>query len=197
MGATGWQYFVPYQPDMDRVLGDLRRDVLARGGYEEPAVDLDFLDESGFFEADEESREQMMAEFTLEPLRWAIERFGIDGLRGWLEAHQRSPDLRGPGARSMAELEAVRCVSTDGTHSILDIGGVSPDRADGAIYPLPEGVLVSLFGTSRPTRSMVEVWRGRDDPARYGLYERWQGFYVTIYKDGQPDEVYIEGASGD
>src|SRR4051794_36302390 len=135
MGATGWQYCVPYHPDMDRVLGDLRRDVLARGDYEEPGVELDFLEEVGFFEADEESREQMMAEFTLEPLRWAIGRFGMDRLREWLEAQQWSPGLRGPRPRSMEELEALRCVSMDGTHSILDIGGISPDRANGAIYP--------------------------------------------------------------
>ncbi len=126
MGATGWQYFVPYQPDMSRVLDDLRRDVLARGDYEEPGVELDFLDEVGFFEADEEARQAMMAEYTLEPLRWAIERFGLDALRGWLESQQWSPGLRNPRPRSMEELEALRCLSTSGTHSILDISAVSP-----------------------------------------------------------------------
>ena len=197
MGATGWQYFVPYQPDMSRVLDDLRRDVLARGDYEEPGVELDFLDEVDFFEADEPAREAMMVEYTLEPLRWAIDRFGMHGLRGWLESQQWSPGLRKPRPRSMEELEALRCVSMSGTHSILDIKDVSPTRADGAIYPLPKEVLVSWFGTDRPTRSMVEGWQQRDDPARYDVYERWQGCYVTVYKDGQPDEIYIEGASGD
>jgi hypothetical protein len=197
LGATGWQYYVPYQPDMTRVLDDLRRDLLARGDYEEPGVELDFLDEVGFFEADEEAREAMMAEYTLEPLRWAIERFGMDSLRGWLESQQWSPDLRGPRPRTMEELEALRCLSTSGTHSILDISQVSPTRADGAIYPLSGELLVPIFGTDRPTRSVVAEWQERDDPARYDLYERWQGFYVTVYKDSEPDEIYIEGASGD
>lgn len=182
---------------MTRVLDDLRRDVLARGGYEEPGVELDFLDEVGFFEADEEAREAMMAEFTLEPLRWAIERFGMDGLRGWLESQQWSPNLQGPRPRTMEELEALRCLSTGGTHSILDISGVSLSRANGAIYPLSGESLVSLFGTDQPTRGMIERWAKRDDPARYDLYKRWQGFYVTVYMDGQPDQIYIEGASGD
>jgi len=182
---------------MTRVLDDLRRDVLARGDYEEPGVELDFLDEVGFFEADQEARGAMMAEYTLEPLRWAIERFGMDGLRGWLESQQWSPGLRKPRPRSMEELEALRCLSTSGTHSILDIGGVSPSRADGAIYPLTGGLLVSFFGVDQPTRSMVEGWQEWDDPARYDLYERSQGFYVTVYKDSHPGEIYIEGASGD
>jgi hypothetical protein len=97
----------------------------------------------------------------------------------------------------MEELEALRCLSTSGTHSILDISGVSPSRADGAIYPLSDESIVSLFGTDQPTRGMIERWAKRDDPARYDLYKRWQGFYFTVYKDGQPDEIYIEGASGD
>jgi hypothetical protein len=197
MGASGWQYFVPYQPDIDRVLHDLRRDVLDRGAYEEPGVELEFLDEVGFFEADEDEREPMMAEFGLEPLRWVIDQVGIEGLRAWLESRQWSPDLRGPRPRPMEELEALQCLSMGGTHSILDIDGISPTRADGAIYPLPDDVLVSLFGTARPTRDIIEAWQGRDDPDRYGHYDRGQGFYVITYADGEPDEIYIEGASGD
>jgi hypothetical protein len=90
---------------MKRVLDDLRRDVLARGDYEEPGVELDFLDEVGFFEADGPAREEMMVEYTLEPLRWAIDRFGIHGLRGWLESKPWSPWLRKPSPHSMEELD--------------------------------------------------------------------------------------------
>lgn len=197
MGASGWHYFVPYRPDMDRVLEDLRRDVLARGGYAEPGIELEFLDEIGFFEADESDRGAMMAEFNLEPLRWAVDRFGMDGLRDWLESLQDRWDLPRGKPRSMEELEALRCLSEGGTHSILDIGGISPVPANGAIHPLPGEVLVSLFGTDRPTRSDVEAWRARDDGSGEDFYERWQGIYFAVYKDGGPDEIYIEGASGD
>ena len=34
MGATGWDYFVPYQPDISAALQRLREDVFARGDYE-------------------------------------------------------------------------------------------------------------------------------------------------------------------
>jgi hypothetical protein len=182
---------------MNRVLDELRRDVLARGDYQEPGVDLDFLDEIGFFEAGEEARDSMMAEFTLGPLRWAIDRFGMDGLRAWLESQHWSPDLRRARPRSMEELEALQCVSTAGTHSVLDISRISPEPAYGAISPLAEDALVRFFGTDRPTRSIVEAWYARRDLTGESPFERDQGIYFTVYKDGQPDEIDIEGASGD
>jgi len=33
MGASGWSYFVPYQPDIQKALQELREVVFQRGGY--------------------------------------------------------------------------------------------------------------------------------------------------------------------
>jgi hypothetical protein len=34
MGASGWRYFVPYQPDIQQALQELREDVFKRGEFE-------------------------------------------------------------------------------------------------------------------------------------------------------------------
>ena len=36
MAATGWSYYVPYQPDIAAALGSLRNDVFRRGDYSRP-----------------------------------------------------------------------------------------------------------------------------------------------------------------
>jgi hypothetical protein len=51
----------------------------------------------------------------------------------------------------------------------------------------------TVFGTARPTREQVE---GRWDGVTAGL-ERWQAYYVTVYKDGEPAEYAFIGCSGD
>ena len=193
MGATGWSYIVPYQAGMGKVLRDLHGDVFLRGEYEKPPIDPSFLEQFGFFEADDEERDRMMTEFGLEPLRKPIERIGPDGLRGWLAERDAAP-----GVESLEELEALRCLSHGGTGSILDIISVADEPAPHALFPLGVSRLLDFFGTDRPSRGQVEAWRRRvgsiGEPM---LYERGQGFYVIIYEDGRPTEVYMEGASGD
>jgi hypothetical protein len=45
---------------------------------------------------------------------------------------------------------------------------------------------------------MLERWSQRVDPLDgESLYDRWEGIYIIVYKDGQPDEIYFEGCSGD
>ncbi len=191
MGATGWTYTVPYQPDMNKVLDDLRRDVFLRGAYQRPCPIFELLEELEFLEADEETREGLIRECGLEPLRAPLERVGPEGLRDWLKALYNAPKLQ-----NMEALAALQCLSESGTHSILDIGSVGQTRADGGIYPLPRDLLLQCFGTAEPTRHAVEKRRERDilsDEA----YERGQGVYFTLCRDGKPDEIYIEGASGD
>ena len=193
MGATGWSYIVPYQADAGKVLRDLHGDVFRRGEYEKPHTDVSFLEQFGFFEADDEERERMMTEFGLEPLRKPIEQVGLDGLRGWLAERDTAPDIG-----SLEELEALRCLSHSGTGSILDIVSVAAEPAPHSLFPLGEPRLRDVFGTDRPTRSQVDAWRRRDGSVgEPTLYERGQGIYFVIYEDGRPMEIYIEGASGD
>jgi hypothetical protein len=83
----------------------------------------------------------------------------------------------------------------DGTHSILDIERVSSVRAFRAIVPLaPEG-LVAIFGTHRPTHEMVA--QAAQAGRLYQFYGRWEGVYLIVYQESEPNEIYIEGASGD
>ena len=56
---------------------------------------------------------------------------------------------------------------------------------------MPDEVLVDLYGTTRPTREMVE--RGADSE----YIERGQGIYIIVYRDNQPDEILFAGYSFD
>jgi hypothetical protein len=194
MGATGWQYIVPYQTDMRKVLDDLRREVFARGDYQKPSMELGLLDDLGFFETDEVVREEMISEYTLEPLREPLQRLGPEGLREWLEALEDAPSVI-----TMEELDVFLCLTMSGTGSILDIRDLSQEPAVGKLFPLAKDRLLRSLGTDMPTRGMVETtWTRLDEsmeePAPYG---RDGGIYFTLYRDGRPDEVYIEGSSGD
>ena len=114
----------------------------------------------------------------------------------------------------------------DGTHSILDMNrvvdrapqpttlrewlaenqktGKLPDPNDlsgtffpriGSISPLSEHQLIILFGTTEPSRQMVE--RAAADRRLDELRDCGEGFYVVVYGDGAPNEIYFAGCSGD
>jgi hypothetical protein len=83
-----------------------------------------------------------------------------------------------------------------GTHSILDVGGVSPKPEFGTVSPLPPTKLVELFGSERPSHAQIE--RASSSGALEGFTsERWQGIYVVAYHDGSPSEIFFAGCSGD
>ena len=44
MGASGWEYVVPYQRDLGAALDSLRREVFAAGDYVEPSSYGDVFD---------------------------------------------------------------------------------------------------------------------------------------------------------
>jgi hypothetical protein len=96
-----------------------------------------------------------------------------------------------PGARHRTIREALRVAGADGTRSILDLGRVAEEPELGAVAPLPDEVLLELYGTTRPTRAMVE--QGADSE----YMERGQGIYIIIYRDDQPDEILFAGYSYD
>jgi len=101
------------------------------------------------------------------------------------------PDAPAPGARHRRIGDALRASGADGTRSILDLGRVSEKPALGAVAPFPDDVLLRLYGTTRPTREMVE--QGADS----GYIERGQGIYIPVYRGDQPDELYFAGYSYD
>jgi hypothetical protein len=75
---------------------------------------------------------------------------------------------------------------------------VSSTPAFGAVTPLSRQQFLEVFGTEQPTHVQVEKWSTRIDRLdAEPLYGRWEGIYIIVYKDSQPDEIYFEGCSGD
>ena len=66
------------------------------------------------------------------------------------------PQSPSPGAQHASIEEACEEADADGTRSILDLDRVSEEPDFGAVTPLNERVLRQLYGTTRPTRAMIE-----------------------------------------
>jgi hypothetical protein len=60
----------------------------------------------------------------------------------------------------------------------------------GAVVPVDPSVLQQLYGTTQPTRAMVEQNLDFLEDV-----ERGQGVYLVVYKDGRPDEIFFAGYS--
>jgi len=190
MGATGWQYTVPYQADVEKMLANLHIQEFEGGRYQHPgAPDFELLEEMDFFEVDEDEREEMIAQYGLTLIKPLLDEVGIDNLRGAIA------DLAQRPLTSLKDLQILRCFSFDGTGSILDIDNIAPESIGYGLYPLPKEKITTLLGTAEPTLEAVEIFDFDDGPDR--LYERNEGFYIVTYRDGQPDKIYIQGCSGD
>lgn len=102
------------------------------------------------------------------------------------------PNDPGPGAQHDSIEEAMEDSDADGTRSILDLMriGDEPDFCTAA--PLGDDVLEDLFGTTQPTRAMIE-----QSMEFYEGMERGQGIYIVVYKGGRPDEIFFAGYSFD
>ena len=107
------------------------------------------------------------------------------------------PDSPAPGAQHASIAEAMEDAAEDGTRSILDLHCISESIEDFCVMPLDDDTLRMLYGTARPTHEMVE----EDEEVLWGFLEdevdRAQGIALTVYKDGQPDEIFFAGFSVD
>jgi hypothetical protein len=63
MGASGWEYVVPYQPDLGAALGALRRQVFAAGDYVKPNSYGDVFNLPEPSRADDYWEQEQYAEF--------------------------------------------------------------------------------------------------------------------------------------
>jgi hypothetical protein len=97
-----------------------------------------------------------------------------------------------PGAQHGSIEEAIEDADADGTRSILDMEGVADTPDYGVAAPLPEEDLLTLFGTDKPTREMIE-----DSDDLYEVLERGQGVYIVVYDGSQPSEIFFAGYSFD
>lgn len=102
------------------------------------------------------------------------------------------PNSPSPGAQHSSYEEAMEASEAEGTHSILDLMSTGPEPDFCTAGPLPEEALARLFGTTQPTREMVEgKWELFND------YDRGHGVYIVLYTDSVPSEIFFGGLSFD
>jgi hypothetical protein len=180
MGASGWSYFTPWQQNADEALQELRKRVFREGRYGRIGR---WREMPGALDARRRG---------LPMPQWFI----LKGLMGVWAAFDLVQGTRGGATVE----EAVARAGQDGTHSILDItDGISKTPNFGTAFPAPERWLIDAYGTSRPTRQMVEKgFRPADD------LERWSCVFFAVWDDGESAEGtgdprwwYFEGCSGD
>ncbi len=109
------------------------------------------------------------------------------------------PHSPAPGARHATMAEALEDAEANGTRSIIDLEHISDEPDYGTASSLGDEVLQELFGTTRPTRAMVESSDDLWSYAKRGrrVLRRGHGIYIILYKDGLPDEIYFAGYSYD
>jgi hypothetical protein len=102
------------------------------------------------------------------------------------------PHSPAPGAQHASIEDAMEDAAEEGTRSILDLDHVSDEPEFCAVAPLPNEMLDELYGTTQPSRAMVE-------PNMDFLedIERGQGVHIILYNDGKPEEICFAGYSFD
>jgi hypothetical protein len=99
----------------------------------------------------------------------------------------------GPGAQHDSIEEALEDSDADGTRSILDIQAIGDEPDFSVAAPLPDETRQELYGTTQPTRQMIE-----DNQLEFlEDVDRGHCVYVLAYKDGKPDQVLFAGYSFD
>jgi hypothetical protein len=179
MGASGWHYFVPYQSEMDKALQELREEVFNKGEYGEEYFDS--------VATSEIENGEMAKKFPHIPVEL------IETYKKELQAIQKiypSPNKRRK-PKTIAAL--LKQSGEEGTHSIIDIQGVSETPDFGKVTPLPSAYLTQFFGMENPTREMIEQKINEIQ----ALCERWQGFYLIVFQDNTPQQILFVGVSGD
>jgi hypothetical protein len=147
MGGHPYFYWVPFQPDIQAALDELREREFRAGRYN--------------------------------PVMWFPE-FPV------------GPSSPAPGPQHRTIREALAASDADGTRSILDLDHISLEPEFFAVTPVSDEQMNDLFGTTRPTREMIE-----SSEELFEDIDRGQGIFVVAYRDGAPDEIYFAGYSFD
>jgi hypothetical protein len=109
------------------------------------------------------------------------------------------PELLKP-SKSYASIAAlIEACGENGTHSILDIDHVSDSPEYGGLARIDDEQLIEIFGTASPSREVVvgNTGENRTSLMEHGTYELGSAVYVVLFKGDAPDEIYIEGCTGD
>jgi hypothetical protein len=98
-----------------------------------------------------------------------------------------------PGQRPGTKEELLEMVAEDGTHSVLDIEQTGPSLGFGVAPPMPPRRIRQLFCSYQPAREEIEQNWGEAAEE----IERWQAYYLTVHRDGEPHEYAFISCSGD
>lgn len=173
MGGAAWGYWMPYRDgDIDQALASLRTATFESGRYH--LRHLGFGPDFDALQAELDEDED--------------ERAAYEAEHGAGENEEPWRDRR-PGDID----DLLRGNAEDGTHSIIDVDGVSETPTWGKAAPLSDSELVALFGTTTPSRDDV-LSQQRDVQA---MRPRWFGTYVVAYANDAPSEIFFSGHSGD
>ena len=176
MGASGWNYSVPYQDDIAAALEQLRAETYDRGDYykAEPDPSLQL------------SEDEFKATLALDDDPDGIQQFLLEE---WHKAKKR------PAAVDPDTLFASQPDS--GTHSIIDIcEGLSEHPSRFTASPLTTEQHLEFFETDRPGTPAVLEWASKHEIGR--IRARWEAAYVVSYSaTGSPERIHFVGFSGD
>ncbi|EEF57887.1 hypothetical protein Cflav_PD0837 [Pedosphaera parvula Ellin514] len=198
MGATGWSYFVPYEADITTALQRLRQDVFVRGDY----IYRDGLTPEDRQASIERIRPALgpwvqrcreIAADLPEPKRAQYIEMAEQAERELLKSGM---DTSQSEQKPQSIEELLQRQAANGTHSVLDMVGLSPKPKFGAISPFPRAKLIELFDSETPNHAEIEEAYESGSLEKY-VSRRWQGIYIIVYRDGSPDELFFAGCSGD
>lgn len=102
------------------------------------------------------------------------------------------PNSPAPGRKHDSIEDALEDSDADGTRSILDIERISDSPDFSVASKIPDDVVVSLYGTRRPSRPQVE-----EDMALLEDIERGHCIYLVLYEGDTPSEILFAGYSYD
>ncbi len=212
MGATGWAYFVPYRPDAERALQELREDVFTRRAYCLPGDLLEGMSDQAIAAAMPPIADLRKLLEVAKAIDQAMKGLGADtesaekdtkGVEQFIqeaETHGVAKAARRAGGAGPEEtprsIEHAREMAGEaGTHSILDIESTSAVRGFGLATPLSGEELLALFGTDKPTGAMAREKEQAGVLAT--LRDRWQAAYFTVFEGKKPAGIVFCGCSGD
>jgi hypothetical protein len=212
MGATGWTYFVPYQPDAERALQELCKDVFTRRAYTLPGDLLEGMSDQAIAAAMPSLADLRKLLKVAKAVDQAMKGLGADtesaekdtkGVERFIqeaEAHGVAKAARraaGAGRKkSPTSIEQAREMAGEaGTHSILDIDSTSAVRGFGLATPLSGDEFLALFGTEKPTPAMAR--QKEQEGVLATLRDRWQAAYFTVFEGEEPAGLVFCGRSGD
>ena len=167
MGAHPWSYFVPYQPDIQAAMESLQQREFAAGRYHSRRTHDPSL-----------------------PRPTSIEDL-------------RANYLTEEGSRSILDMIAVADQPGTGAFAeeLTGLMEESPEMADlfgsemsdfCTAVRMPDEELQRLFGTTRPTRQMIE-----NNPDYNENIGRGCGIYIIVYEEEIPEEIFFAGYSFD